>query len=55
MSEDNHNQIFLEPTPTCNTKNNQLWIFKNILVQLQLVKTAAMTKTTATWMVTKCK
>lgn len=45
MSEDNHNQIYLEPAVTCNTKNNQLWIVKNILVQLQRVKTAAMTNT----------
>lgn len=55
MSDGNHNQIFLEPALTCSSKNNKLWIYKNILAQLQLVKTAAMTKTTATWMVTKCK
>lgn len=46
MSQDKHNQIiYLEPAVTCNTKNNQLWVVKNVLVQLKRAKTAAMTKT----------
>lgn len=45
MSVDSHNKIYLEPAVTCDTKNNQLRIVENVVLQLHWVETAAITKT----------